>query len=123
MSGTIVLSTNMTHTNGYLSAPIQAESTTITQTEQAVFTDTQTIPPTPTPLTIGSIPALGGIAWFKNLDTVNFVDIGSWVGATFYPYQRILAGERYPVRITPGITLYALANGADIKLQKTIYGA
>lgn len=122
MAGTITLQTGITHVNGSLSINVPQESKAIVQTTQGAFTDTQSIATTDTALTIGSIATLG-VMVVKNLDATNFVDIGSYVGGTFYPLVRVLAGERYPFRVKPGLTLYAKAGTAAVKIQKTIYEA
>lgn len=122
MAGTIALTTGMTHTNGTLSVPIAAKTKTIVQAAQGAFADTQTIATSDTAVTIGGIATLG-IVWIENLDSVNFVEVGSYVAATFYPLIRILAGERYPFRAVPGTTLYAKADTAAVKIQKNIYEA
>lgn len=122
MAGTITLQTGITHVNGSLSINVPQESKAIVQTTQGAFTDTQSIATTDTALTIGSIATLG-VMVVKNLDATNFVDIGSYVGGTFYPLVRVLARERYPFRVKPGLTLYAKADTAAVKIQKTIYEA
>lgn len=122
MAGTITNVTGTTHTNGYLSVPVASKTKTIVQTTQGAFTDTQSIATSDTAITIGSIATLG-IVSIENLDTANFVDVGSYVAATFYPLVRLLFGERYIFRVKPGLTLYAKADTAAVKIQKTIYEA
>lgn len=65
-----------------------------------------------------SLSALG-VGFFKNLDSTNYVEIGTSQGGTFYPILRLLAGEAYAVRIAHlAITdLYYRANTAAVDLQ------
>ena len=122
MAGTITMQTGITHVNGGLAINVPQKSKAIVQTTQGAFTDTQSIATSDTAITIGSIATLG-IVVIENLDATNFVDIGSYVAATFYPLVRVLAGERYPFRVKPGLTLYAKADTSAVKIQKTIYEA
>lgn len=123
MSGKITLTTSMTHLNDKLSLPIASETTQIVQSASGVVSDTPTISTSGTALTIQSRVTTLGIAWVMNLDGTNFVDVGTWDGAVFSPFMRLLPGERYPVRLTPGITLRAKADSADVQIQITIYEA
>ena len=65
-----------------------------------------------------SLSALG-VAFFKNLDSTNFVEIGTSQGGTFYPIIRLLAGEGIAVRIAHLATnaLYYRADTAAVDLQ------
>lgn len=119
MAGTITLTSGAEFVNGSLSITDPVASQTITQTTQGVFTDTQTITTSETAVTIGSIATLG-IVKLQNLDAANYVDFGSYVTSVFYPLVRLNAGESFYFRVKPGLTLYAQANTASVKLQKTI---
>ena len=123
MSGTMTNITGITHSNGSLSVPMPSKTKTITQAGQGVFTDTQSISHSaPVAVTIGSTSTLGLVA-IENIDSANFVDFGSYVSSVFYPLVRLLFGERYVFRVKPGLTLYAQADTAAVKIQKTIYEA
>lgn len=120
MSGTIKLQTGITHTNGNQSVPIAAKTKEITQTGQVVFVDTPTIATSATTISTGSISTLG-VAMIENLDSANFIKLGMDVAGTpAYPFK-IKAGERYPMRFVPGITIKAIADTAPVKIQVTIY--
>ena len=58
----------------------------------------------------------GGLGYFTNLDTTNFVEIGLQVAGTFYPFAKLKAGESYPFRLAV-LTLYARANTAAVDLE------
>jgi len=61
-----------------------------------------------------------GVAFFRNRDAANFVEIGVDVGATFYPLVRLNAGESYVLRLSQGITVYAQADTAAVILERII---
>lgn len=58
-----------------------------------------------------------GVGFVHNQDSTNYVEIGIQNGGTFYPAFRVNAGESYPLRWAQGITLYARANTASVKLR------
>jgi len=120
MSGTIKLTTGITHTNGNLSVPLASKTKEISQAGQIVFIDTPTIATSATTITTGSISTLG-ILVIENLDPANFVKVGLDVGGTPAYFSKIKAGERYPIRLVPGITIKAIADTAAVKVQVTIY--
>ena len=62
-----------------------------------------------------------GIAYFKNLDETNFVDIGVDVASTFYPLIRLLPGESTVFRFTATATPYLKADTAPVRVQGTVY--
>lgn len=64
-----------------------------------------------------------GWAFFKNLDTTNFVEIGVDVSATFYPILKLLPGESVAVRLSPSVALYAEADTAAVRLEAMILEA
>lgn len=58
-----------------------------------------------------------GWAFFRNLDSTNYVELGVDVSSTFYPVIRLEALEVGLFRISPSITLYAKANTASVELE------
>jgi len=62
-----------------------------------------------------------GFAIFVNMDIINYVEVGSNVAATFYPFLKLKPGEQCgPMRI--GIAApYARANTLAAKLFYIIY--
>lgn len=68
---------------------------------------------------VGDVSTLGW-AFFQNLDTTNYVELGVDVAATFYPLARLNAGESCVLRLAQGITLYAKANTAAVRLNYAI---
>ena len=62
-----------------------------------------------------------GIMTVENIDPNNFLDIGLDVAAAFVPFARVLPGESYPIRLTPGIVLYGKADTAAVRAIFKIY--
>ena len=62
-----------------------------------------------------------GVAYFKNLDSTNFIELGVDVSSTFYPVLRLGPGESVVCKLSPAITLYAKADTAVARLQAAIY--
>lgn len=71
---------------------------------------------TPTALGISAGVATLGWAHFRNLDATNWVEVGTYVGGTFYPAVRMKPGEPACFRLSPGKTYYAQANAAPVVL-------
>jgi len=120
MAGTIKLTTGITHVNGSLSVPVAAKTKEVAQATQCVYQNVQIIGTSAEALTTGDIATLG-IAMLENLDAANFVDVGPDDGGTMKDFMRIEAGERYPVRLKPGITVKAKADTAPVRLLVTLY--
>ena len=70
-------------------------------------------------LDLGSV-ATPGFAVFQNLDAMNYVEIGIDVGATFYPFLKLKAGEQGMLRLGTA-TPYALADTDAVSLFYIIY--
>lgn len=62
-----------------------------------------------------------GIAYFKNLDDTNFVDIGVDVSAAFYPLIRLLPGESTVFRFSATSTPYLKADTAAVRVQASVH--
>lgn len=72
-------------------------------------------------LSIGADLGTAGWAIFTNLDTTNYVEVGTKPGA-FVPFLKILPGETVMCRISNS-ALYARANTATVKLDYVIFEA
>ena len=86
---------------------------------------TQSIPTNTagTEITLGDV-ATNGVAWFRNLDTTNYVEIGVQVSGDFYPFVRLNYGEAWSFRLAQGVTPYARANATNnvtVVLEKLIF--
>ena len=63
-----------------------------------------------------------GFALFANLDSTNYVEIGSFIAAVFYPFIKLKPGEQSLCRV--GVTaaqLYAKADTATVSLFFILY--
>ena len=62
---------------------------------------------------------VGGVFFFRNLDDTNYVEIGTQVSGTFYPFLKLLAGE-YAIGRLGTAAPYARANSGLVDLQYRI---
>lgn len=86
---------------------------------------TQSIPTNTagTAITLGDV-AINGVAWFRNLDTTNYVEIGIQESGVFYPLVRLNYGEAWSFRLAQGVAPYARANATNnvnVVLEKLIF--
>jgi hypothetical protein len=65
--------------------------------------------------------ATPGLAWFKNLDGTNYVEVGSDVAGTFYPFLKLKPAQECWSWLS--VAPYAKANTAACQLQFKIYNA
>jgi hypothetical protein len=70
-----------------------------------------------TALDMGSVTT-PGVAWFKNCDATNFIDIRN--GSAGALFLHILPGEVWPVRLEPTVAPYALADTGAVLLEYMI---
>ena len=110
MAGTINHSVGVNVTNGDINSQFQ-KTVSVTQTGQGHAAGSQTIGTTQEVLVVTDITT-SGIASFQNIDATNFVQLGVYVSATFYPLVRLLAGEVATFRLDTGATIYAQADTA-----------
>lgn len=71
-------------------------------------------------ISLGDI-ATNGVAYFVNLDSSNYIELGINQGGTFYPLVRLNAGEGTIMRLSQGVTPYARANTASAILEYHIF--
>ena len=95
---------------------------TLSASSPNVAGGTQSIPTTAGGEAVGlGDVATNGVAYFVNLDSTNYIEIGVNVAATFYPLIRLNAGEGFPMRLAQGIAPYARANTAAVVLEYHIF--
>jgi len=63
--------------------------------------------------------SLGGVFFFRNLDTTNYVEIGTQVSGVFVPFLKLLAGE-YCIGRLGTVAPYGRANSGAVSLQYRI---
>lgn len=108
--------------NGTLTDAYNNSSGSASQTTAALVRNTQTI----STAAGGDALDLGGVvtpgfAVFSNLDGTNYVEVGSNVAGTFYPFLKLNPGEQSgPVRLSVAAP-YARANTGSVKLFYIIY--
>jgi hypothetical protein len=61
----------------------------------------------------------GGVFFFRNLDSTNFVEIGFQVSSTFYPFLKLLAGE-YAIGRIGTAAPFGRADTANVNVQYRI---
>lgn len=124
MANEITIQASLKAVKGELN--IQTPPTTVTQTidmsggpEYAA--GGQIIGTTHETISVGDV-GTEGWAWFKNLDSTNYVEIGVDVAASFYGVIRLNAGEWCVARLSDQ-TYYARANTANVTLGYVILEA
>jgi len=132
MSNEITYQAQLLLRSGQLADQFASGSKTANQTTAKLIRNVQTIPTTVggTALELGDI-ASPGVLIVQNLDadvvspphTAHFVDIGIQVVGVFYPAVRVLPGEIWMARYSPGAASmpYALADIASVELFYIIY--
>jgi len=114
MAGTISQTVSVNVNNGDINSQFQ-KTASITQTNQGHASGCQTIGTTQEVLVVTDI-STSGVGYFMNIDATNFVQLGVYVSATFYPLVRLLAGEVATFRLDTGATIYAQADTASCQL-------
>ena len=123
MANEITITTGLVATSGSFLVQHSTLTKQATLTTATRSLNTQLISVSSTALVIASaVGAAGGWAWFRNLDTTNYVSIGVQVSGTFYPLVRLNAGEAAVFRLGV-ITPYAYANTGSVYLEHDILSA
>jgi hypothetical protein len=116
MAGEIRVNLQANLVNGNLLDEFKPGQIAINQTTKTAFSPTLTIGTSEEALVFTDLTSLGCVG-FRNLDPTNYVDIGPESGGAMVPMIRLLPGEIAWMRLKPGITVRAQANGAPIKLR------
>jgi len=123
MANEITITTGLVATSGNFLVQHSTLTKQATLTTARRSLNTQLISTSSTALVIASgVAAAGGWAWFRNLDTTNYVEVGVQVSGTFYPLVRLNAGEAAVFRLGV-ITPYAYANTGSVYLEHDIMSA
>ena len=95
---------------------------TIVQSNQGLYEAILTVAQaSETTITPDGITTLGRMEVY-NLDTTNYVDIGPDSAGSMVPFARAKPnGEPASLRLVPGITIKAQANGADCRVAVRIF--
>jgi len=105
--------------NGELKDNVSSGAVAADQTTAKMVRNVQTIGTTEEALELGAVTT-PGMAILENLDDTNFVEVGSFVAAVFYPFLKIMPGEKLLCRIGV-VAPYAKADTADVELDYRIY--
>lgn len=118
MANEITVTMRINVANGSLRHREEPGPIQVNQSGTTAAGGSQSIPTTAagTAVSVGSVSTLG-YAYFRNVDTTNFVEIGVQVGGTFYPLMRLNAGEAAITRLSQSTTVYARANNLAVNLQ------
>lgn len=121
MAKEIIVKTSIACANGSFVMPEMGPGIQyFDQAAQGRSANTQTIGTTQEALVIGSDIAVPGVAYFRNIDPTNYIELGLVVSATFYPFAKIKPGEAYVLRIAAGAAYYAKANTTAAKLDNVV---
>ena len=123
MADEITISCSMKLSNGELKDNRSAVNVKATQSAQASLGGVQAIGTTEEAIAVGDLAAPGW-AYIRNLGPTNYVEIGLMPDATFYPMIKLAAGDApCLIKIASGVTLYAKAHTAGVKIDKLILDA
>jgi len=70
-------------------------------------------------LVVDSGVGTAGVAWFRNLDATNFVEIGTDVSASFEAFAKLKPGEAGMIRLAT-TAIYAQADTTAVDLEYII---
>lgn len=120
MANEITAISRLSLTNGNYKEDTQLIQSAITQAAIGAAGGIQVIGTSEEVITSTDVGTLGW-AWFRNLDTSNYVTIGPESGGAMVGMLKLKAGETAgPFRLLPGVVLRGQANGASVKLKKLI---
>jgi hypothetical protein len=119
MANEITMASGLTVQKGSLNFQIPLNSVQVDLTGSRVIRNVQAVGTSYEAIVVGDL-ASAGVAYFRNLDTTNYVEIGVEVSAAFYALVRLNAGETAgPFRLST-LTIFARANTAAVNLDTMI---
>lgn len=120
MSNEITVGANLRLKDGVIDERRNVSGLKVDQTTLDKAGDMQTIgTATHEAITVGDVTTPRWV-YLRNADAANFVQIGLDVTGTFYPFAKLLFSEVALFPIPSGITLYAKADTASVKIDKLI---
>jgi hypothetical protein len=122
MADEVTLTAKLSVSNGNYADSAAQNRNTVDQANIGGIHGVQNIGTTYEAIALGEV-STEGYAFFRNLDTTNFVQLGIDGGASLTPFIRLNAGETALFRIDAGATLYALADTAAVDLEVFILEA
>jgi hypothetical protein len=99
----------------------RAATFSVTVSGNRYFHNIQSIGITEEALNLGDLTSPFGVAWFRNLDETNYVEIRLGTGAS-NDIIRLNAGEAWPLRLGSDVSApYAIANTAAVDLEIVVF--
>lgn len=117
---------NVTHVNGDLKVSYASGQVGVDQTTKGAYSNVQVVGTSEEAIATGADLTAFGYCLLVNLDASNYVEFGpdsGGSGGTMVAIGKLNAGEHAWLRLKPGITLKAQANGAAVRLLVTILDA
>lgn len=120
MADEITVNYRISVINGTFRDTFQPPQQKITQSAIGLASGVAAVGTTEEAVPIGDL-STEGIAVVQNLDATNFITIGSYVAATYYPVIKVKPGEIMHYRFDPTVTHYWKADTASCNVQYRIY--
>lgn len=119
MANEITMTSGLSVQKGNLNFQVPLNSVSVDLTGTRVIRNVQAVGTAYEAIVTGDL-ATAGVAYFRNLDTVNYVELGVEVSAAFYPLVRLNAGETAgPFRLSQ-LAFHARANTAAVNVDVMI---
>lgn len=120
MANEIKTSLTLDVSNGSLEVSKKSGRLLADMTGPAYSGGVQNIGTTHEQLTVDAGVGTAGVAWFRNLDDTNFVEIGTDVSASFEAFAKLKPGEVGMIRLAT-TAVYAKADTAAVDLEYLIF--
>jgi hypothetical protein len=121
MANEITINLKMGVVNGYLVAREDPGTQLVSMTGTVSTGGAQTIATNATTINMGSV-ATAGYAYFRNVSTANYIEMGTGTGTNFVAFAKLNFGEAAIMRLGTNAPT-AKANTAAGTLQYTILSA
>ena len=118
MANEITVNLKLSYSNGYLVGREDPGTLNVSQTTRLATGGAQTIATNLTAINMGSV-ATAGYAYFRNVSTANYIEIGAGAGTAFQAFARLDFGEAMICKLGTAAP-QAKANTAAGTLQYTI---
>ncbi len=119
MANEITLNLKMQVSKGFIEYIQNPGALSVTMSGTNATGGIQNIGTTAETITMGDVSSQG-YAYFRNIGTTNYVDIGTGTGGSFVAFARLKAGEACIVRLATAAPT-ARANTAAVDLQYMIF--
>jgi len=117
MSSEITITGSLRVSNGALVNNYPLPQQSVDMTEGRYSAGVQEIGTSEEAISFNAELTAPGWGYFRNLDATNYVEIGLYKGATFYPLLKLKPGEWQIVRLATTTDVYAKADTAAVDLE------